>query len=1236
MRNIRICSLTIVAMMLCSLPSQAQPDYSLYLSSGTIRTGIMRALPMAAAATDNKHFLVQFDGPLSDDQKSQLADDGIELLQYVPNYAYTVRATSGLSTEVMRRHGIRWVDFIQPDYKLSPVLRDPSDAPWAARAGDSIQLTVAFHRDEPLSAAVKLMEGSHQARVIGVEPTTHSIDVVVPIGQVAELPQLEQVFFVEPALPEPIEDNNSSRQNINADAVQAAPYNLDGSGVMLAQWDGGRADATHGDFGGRLIQTDASALSTHATHVAGTVMGSGAGSSGTYRGMAPGAQMLTKQWFGSGSEAFNDYQNAIAGYAARVSQNSWGYGPGDPASQSSCESVMGNYWAISGTIDNIVRGDAGAPIVAVWSAGNQRGNSSSYCGSLGWSYNTTDPLASAKNVITVGAVNSNNSSMTSFSSWGPTDDGRLKPDVVGPGCQSSSDFGVTSCKQVSGYTVMCGTSMSAPAVSGVIALVMQRHDQLFPNDTLLPSTVKALLINSATDLGNIGPDFQYGYGRVDALAAVTKVSAGEPSYVKGSMATGSATFYDLTVPSGATRIRVTLAWDDPGATSFSGVTLVNDLDLRLIDPNGVEWSPWVMSAAAPALPATRTADHLNNVETVELNSPTAGLWRAKVTGYNVPQGPQRFSLVFTPDGIHTPGQYHALAVTDLPDTTVMPGEIILVPFWVKNLGSPDSIRVRLTDSVGWMGIVADTVVLLSSNDSAMINAVVTVPSNSTYGQSEAITCRITSMTDSIFASSATSRVLTKRLYGLAVNSVDEDTVDSPSSLTIPVTIANLGNSTDNVIVNVASDSAWTISPVTYFMPLGPGLDSTFSVTISIPSEVPSGSTSRVEVKAHSTGGLEVGDTVNIYVANSSPTPTLLSPDTIVYAPSRIYSFEWQGIGDSFSVQIATDAAMTTLVRTYGGIQGTTFAMPLVDSLSDGVYYWAVRAYVGADSSALPRVIRKIGVDNIAPKGVTPDSPTGGYVTIKPFQMSLVSNGTTPKVAPEFVTVQLSPDSTFAGDPIVFDSIVPLQFGTPQILPDGRWYWQARRSDKAGNASAWSTRATFVLDTEVPATPVPLAPTNGTELGGAAIVLDWSAAVSSSIESAPEYYHVHVSKNSNFTDFTTFLQDVFTDSATLATTELASGRLYYWRVKASDSAGFESAYSPTQTFTWYNFTCGDLDGTHTVDIGDLTSMITFMFLGGTLTQPLLAGAIDCDHSVDISDLTWMISYLFLLGPDPCCQ
>ena len=244
--------------------------------------------------------------------------------------------------------------------------------------------------------------------------------------------------------------NDSNRARIGANTAQAAPYNLSGAGVTVLVYDAGTARATHQDFGGRLTVRDASGLIAHATHVSGTIGGSGVASGGTFKGMAPGVTLQSYgfQYDGTGIFLYTnpgdlqaDYNQAINSFGADLANNS--IGTNTETNGFDC-AIQGDYGVTDQLIDSIVRGSLGTPFRIVWADGNER--QGVRCDIEGFSsFYSTAPPATAKNHITVGALNSNDDTMTTFSSWGPTDDGRMKPDVSSAGCQSDADGGVTSC-----------------------------------------------------------------------------------------------------------------------------------------------------------------------------------------------------------------------------------------------------------------------------------------------------------------------------------------------------------------------------------------------------------------------------------------------------------------------------------------------------------------------------------------------------------------------------------------------------------------------------------------------------------------------------------------------------------------------------------------------------------------------------------------------------------------------
>ena len=1234
--------LTLFFVAVLAAASYADLDYAIKLKTGDLHPDRVKSTPSLATALRGKHILVQFDKPLTDVDRQGLADKGIVLLDYVPNFAYTARMDHMPDQATFDRYGLRWMGPIQPEQKISPYITNVGIASWARRDNDNVQFSVVFQPDEDIDQWGQWLQTELGAEIVGYDNIGNSIDVILPEVAYYRLSEIDAVLWIEQALPPQRENNDSNRSNTGAGVVQEAPFNITGNGVVLAEWDGGRADGNHLDFGGRIIPGDNASISTHATHVAGTVLGSGASRSDRrYRGMAPEAHMVSQLWWSTASEMSSEYSTVINAWQATIATNSWGYSAGDPVSQASCESTMGNYWSVCTSIDNVVRGAAGEPITIVWSAGNERGYASSYCGYIGWTYNTVTPLPTSKNVIAIGAVNSNNSSMTSFSSWGPTDDGRIKPDVTAPGCQSNGDYGVTSCRPGSGYTTMCGTSQAAPTAAGVLALMREQWDTHVGTGTLLPSTMKGILINTATDLGNTGPDYQYGNGNINAVAAVTKIGLGEPSYVQNEISTDGVHVYDLTVPGGAERLKVTLVWDDPGGTVSASQNLKNDLDLVLIDPFGSEEEPWVLDPTRPSNAATKGVDRLNNVETVEVTSPTPGLWKAKVSGYNIPVGPQAYSLVFTPDSINTPGNLRALAVFDQGNVEINPSTSGAFDFYVTNTGaSYDSIQVHVSDSTGWLDAGLDTTVYLNSYDSAHVIVSATVPAPAMAGEYDAVKCSAVSMSDGLVTAQSTIKVVAAAYYIIEISqSVPLDTVLSPDTYNFNVTVANNGNAVDDIVTVPATGDAWAFVPSYKYTNLQPGQDTVLTFTAQIPAEL--AHLAANEVMVTSTGSTGASDTTTFTLISFNPIqpPSLVSPEPASYQQDGTPNFGWDGTGDSYNLYIATDMNMNNVVQTYTGLTQTSFSLPTADSLADGNYWWAVRQYVGTDSSSLQRYPGKLGIDNVMPIGMhptTPASPT--YTRNQQVEFNFLPDDGTlpPTVAPEYNIMQISQDSLFeSGVTVVELPSLTLSYMPYDPLGLGKWYWRVQRADSAGNITAFSSAFWLVVDTEPPSVPTLLLPESGAMVGTDSVVLKWTTGDAASYATAPEYFYLHVSKTENFTDWGTYASFIYQDSLVMDSI-LEPGQTYYWRVKAYDSAGFYSDYSQPSSFTWESAMCGDLDGNGAVNLADITILITYVYLHGAAFSPLWVGSVDCDQKFALSDITKLIDHVYLSKSPLCCQ
>ncbi len=297
-------------------------------------------------------------------------------------------------------------------------------------------------------------------------------------------------------------------------------------------------------------------------------------------------------------------------------------------------------------------------------------------GNGGTGYDSLDEKKVAKNTLVVGAIRNitkdpyNKSdlsmSMSEFSSWGPTDDGRIKPDVVANGVDVWSSYAESDTS----YESETGTSFAAPSVTGTATLLIEHYQNLF-HSSPRSATTKGLLIHNAFDAGNVGPDYAFGWGVVDGAAAanfLTNLSNPDSSNLlfEGTYAGIEQSF---TVTSDGTNpLKATIVWTDPaGPVQGNGLdvrtpVLVNNLDLWITGPDGIYY-PWTLDPANPANPAVQTsANNLDNVEQVLIDAPTPGEYKIHV-GHSDDSFVQDYSLLAS--GVDIPPD---LVVTSLRTT----------------------------------------------------------------------------------------------------------------------------------------------------------------------------------------------------------------------------------------------------------------------------------------------------------------------------------------------------------------------------------------------------------------------------------------------------------------------------------------------------------------------------------------------------------------------------------------
>lgn len=446
-------------------------------------------------------------------------------------------------------------------------------------------------------------------------------------------------------------------------------FNLSGAKEIAGVWEaGGAVLLSHREFEGRVQQIDNPGTTTeHATHVTGTINAAGFNTSA--KGMAYESFVRAFDSSNDLSEVATEASNGLlisnhsygipAGW--RFLEGSWQWA-GNTNISSNEDHTFGFYSSTSQAWDNLARN---APyLLSVKSAGNQRneGPSGNPTPPRNGPYDCMTHMSLAKNIMTVAAVNPvsngyngpNSVTMSSFSSWGPTDDGRIKPDISANGVNLTS----TSNSSNNAYNTISGTSMAAPSVAGSLLLLQEHYSNTHNKQYMKSATLKGLVIHTADEAGPAaGPDYMFGWGLMNTHKAAQVISNDSVrSVIEERSLSNNQTFTKTVYATGTQPLVATICWTDLPGTPVSPASLnppnkmlVNDLDLRITAPDNTIHLPWVLGGRAnPTAVATRNDNNTDNVEKIEINAPTAGFYTITVTHKGTITGnTQDFSLIVT-------------------------------------------------------------------------------------------------------------------------------------------------------------------------------------------------------------------------------------------------------------------------------------------------------------------------------------------------------------------------------------------------------------------------------------------------------------------------------------------------------------------------------------------------------------------------------------------------------------
>jgi len=571
---------------------------------------------------DNRTYcLVQFAASTSTAQRNQMSlETGIQFLDYFPTWTFLAAIPDGYNVRDLVIYNVRSVLPYEATYKIAPKLLQRPLPVWMVKGNDKIEVLVEIQPTITKLQAIGLFAETQ----IDVARWNTDVRAIISISEndiqtVAALPWVK--YMQAPSAPAVVE-NLTERSNHRVNTIDASYFtglHYDGTGVSVAVGDDGLI-GPHIDFTGRLFNHTGSDAGSHADHVSGILTGGGNFNPIT-SGNARGADLHVYSSYGNLNNAAADYVTD----GIRITSNSLGQG---------CNV---GYDADAQDADLLVRSKLS--LMSVHSAGNS-GNTS--CGGVPQGFYTiTGGYKAGKNVIAVGNVD-NSDVLAASSSRGPSEDGRIKPEIVAVGTN------VYSTQPDNTYSDLSGTSMACPGVSGVLASLWQAYRETHAGSDPNSALMKALVMNTADDLGNPGPDFKYGFGRINARRAFRAMNNNQ--YFVDSMSNGDGKDFFINVPPNTRQMKIMLYWNDVEGNPGSSVSLVNDLNITVQEPSGNVIEPWVLNnapnvAALNALPV-RGSDNINNVEQVTLDSVLSGPCVISVYGNNIPFGPQKYMLVY--------------------------------------------------------------------------------------------------------------------------------------------------------------------------------------------------------------------------------------------------------------------------------------------------------------------------------------------------------------------------------------------------------------------------------------------------------------------------------------------------------------------------------------------------------------------------------------------------------------
>ncbi len=755
----------------------------------------LASLGQVALLDQSPYRIVKFDGPIARQDRQDLSRLGIEILDYVPFHAYLVRMDPSLERQVLALERVVWTGPYLPAFKVGINLARDMDGAGIVDQADINGLSVSLHAGVDAVQGRTVLAAHESLEILFVEDGGVEQRLVVDFDRaslssvVSNLAMVDEVAAIQ--LRWNVRTMNSQAGWLHQSGVSPQRPIFDqgifGCGEVVGVLDSGlhmphcsfNDPAENPAFDNCGAGTNCSAITPnfdhrkvpayykwsglaggagdgdgHGTHVVGSITGnnlsnpvdcstfSTPGGNSNLDGTAPGAKLIMQE-AGASLQYLNSQGGTIrhaAGVAfqngARVHNNSWGSSCTNQFGQCIAGCTMG-YIASTRDADRVVWEN---PQLALLVAA---GNDGTACPAG----NNVGAPANAKNVFSIGSNNrgTGGNNMSGFSSRGPTNDRRLKPDM------SAQGGGIVSAaRNACGTLTLSGTSMASPTAGGLAALVREYLGRGFyptglenPSDSISDPSgalVKALMLNGAQEItgtgtGGSAPSVSQGWGRINLDNVLFFFGDQRNLWLLDQttgLQTGQVDSVELDVAGGQPLV-VNLVWHDAPATLNANPAIVNLLRLEVEAPNGQVWTQKLPAGGGLTNPipfvdtTTSNFDDRNTVHEVRIDNPQAGTWQVRVRGIQVATAQnQPYALVAT--GSLVAGD------VELPVMEVSPGSLVTT----LAQGQSSDLTLNISNATGtatlnWMIEQAESVAGLRGSHDPALDEVLNVPNFAATG-----------------------------------------------------------------------------------------------------------------------------------------------------------------------------------------------------------------------------------------------------------------------------------------------------------------------------------------------------------------------------------------------------------------------------------------------------------------------------------------------------------------------